>query len=229
PGVFGDRVLGAGEDVGRVVAHEVVEAPEVVAAVALVEPDELVEEGLGEVSVADAELGHAEIFREGTAGLELVPGGEQFTDELRDGAAVAGVAFPAGQCRLVFGAGGLLPQAEELPVQLVEAPDAAFPTRSPPFEVDPLALLSAVLFEGRLREGAEITAVGSSQVEGDLDVAGAGLVQHRPELDDVPEVVLVLDPVADDPVPGEVDGVVRGQAGQDRTERASQVDGPFAP
>ena len=76
-GVLGHRTLGPLQDVRRVVAHEVVQPAVVVAAVEAVEPDELVEEGLGEVAVADPELDDAEILRQGAACVEPVPHREQ--------------------------------------------------------------------------------------------------------------------------------------------------------
>ena len=70
---------------------------------------ELVEPDAGLVAVADAELQHVQVLRQGAARGEGVPDREQLHDHRARGLVVAGVALAARQGLLVAPAGGLLP------------------------------------------------------------------------------------------------------------------------
>ena len=107
--VMSHRLPCALENVRRVITHQVVQPPVVVAPVTAVELGEGVQPGAGLAPVADAEFHDVELGRQGMPGVQLVPHAEQLADHLRHGRGVARIALPARQRPLVLPAGGLLP------------------------------------------------------------------------------------------------------------------------
>ena len=225
------------EHVRRVVAHEVVEAAVVVATLLLLDRHERVEPRLGLAPVADAQLDDVELLGERVAGGQLVPPSEEIADELAHRLDVAGIAGATGQRRLVHPPGRLLPEIERLPIQAVEVPDATFATRSPRLQHDAAVVAPLLVLRDHVPgQGLQGDVTAAAKVDRHLDLLLVGTHAYgaRPgavraggedgtDIDDVAEVGPVLDPVAHDPEPGQVDGVLV-QRLEDGLDRGRQVD-----
>ena len=120
----------------RVVAHQVVQPPVVVAAVLAVDAEERVEPDAGLAAVADAEFGDVQLFWQRAPCVQRVPHRAAARRSAPRPRRVARVASAAGQRLLVLAAGDLLPARQGLPVQGVEPPEAAFAGRVPRFQED---------------------------------------------------------------------------------------------
>lgn len=227
-GVVGDGAPGQLQDVGRVVAHQVVEAAVVPAAVRGVELSERVEEGAGLAAVADPELHDVQLLRQRTPFTEGVPHGEQLADHRAHRLVFAGVALAARERGLVAVAGGLLPGPKVLPVEGVEPPDEAAAGRPPLLEraVSGRCAAGAVGAQGgghRARRGVGVAC--TSEVNGQLQrvAAGAGHQHDRRA-----EALAVLDPVRGDPQSGQGDVRIGDHRIEGGTERGDEVDGVLA-
>ena len=85
------------QDVRRVIAHEIVETPVVVAPVFVVETLELVEESQCLVSRADSELEHCQLLRQRPPHSKTVPDVEQLGDDGTRCLPIRSAAPPPGQ------------------------------------------------------------------------------------------------------------------------------------
>ena len=216
------------EHVRGVVAHQIVQPPVVVPAVPPVELGELIQPGARLGAVADAEFEDVELFGERPAVGQLVPDLEQVEDQVARRGGVPRVALAAGQRVLVLLARGLLPVRQGLPVQRVEPPHATRRAGHPGLQPDPVPGVAAEAADagrrgrrvrqrlGHLGRHVRPRPRAAAQVDGQFVAVDGRLPrrrggrrdlggrQHGPHHGGVPEVVLVLDPVADHPHPGQV-------------------------
>src|SRR5215475_12513724 len=155
-----------------------------------------------------------------------VPDREQLGDELAGRVAIARVALAAGQGLLVAMAGRLLPLRQRGPVQRVEIPDAALCAGAPVLQEGPAGASVAQPSGGEVLQrhtaaapdvDCDLPAVGRRACRMRRLVRtgrGGGIVQQRPDVHDVPEVLPVLNPVAGHPRPAQVVVACIGRLGQ---------------